>query len=48
MLENAFKYVIRYDRMVIDPLFPPPLIEDVVNLSKKLMLPDNMMETNKF
>jgi hypothetical protein len=34
--------------LVVDPVFPPPLVEELVNLSKKLLLPDNLIETNKF
>jgi hypothetical protein len=41
MLENAFKFV-------IDPLFPPPDIEEIAGYSKKLCLSDNMMENNRF
>jgi hypothetical protein len=33
---------------VIDPLFPPPEIEEIAGYSKKLSLSDNMMESNKF
>jgi hypothetical protein len=32
----------------VDPVFPPPPVEELVALSKKLMLPDNLIETNKF
>jgi hypothetical protein len=36
MLENAFK-------VVIDPIFPPPDIEEIANYPKKLCLNDNLM-----
>lgn len=41
MLENAFK-------LFVDPIFPPPDIEEIVSYTKKLCLNDNMMENNKF
>jgi hypothetical protein len=34
--------------LTIDPVFPPPPIEELVTLTKKLMLPDNLIESNKF
>lgn len=41
MLENAFK-------IVIDPIFPPPDIEEIAAYSKKLFLNDNLLEQNRF
>ena len=35
-------------RIAIDPIFPPPSIEELTTLTKKLMLPDSPVETNKF
>lgn len=35
-------------RIVIDPIYPPPPIEELVNMSKKLFLPENPLENNKF
>jgi hypothetical protein len=33
---------------VIDPIYPPPPIEDLISMSKKLVLPENPLENNKF
>lgn len=41
MVENAFK-------IVVDPIFPPPDIEEIANYNKKLFLTDNLLENNKF
>ena len=35
-------------RVAIDPIFPPPSVEELITLTKKLMLPDNPIENNKF
>lgn len=41
MLENAFK-------IAVDPIFPPPDIEEIVGCNKKLVLTENLFENNKF
>ena len=33
---------------MVDPIFPPPDIEEITGYPKKLCLSDNMMENNKF
>lgn len=40
MVENAFK-------ICIDPIFPPPP-ENIWNFSKKMLIPDNIFNNNKF
>ena len=35
-------------RVAIDPIFPPPSVEELITMTKKLMLPDNPIENNKF
>ena len=35
-------------RIVIDPVYPPPPIEELINMSRKLVLPENPLENNKF
>lgn len=33
---------------MVDPIFPPPAIEELVSLGKRLTLPENLLENNKF
>ena len=35
-------------RVAIDPIFPPPSVEELITMTKKLMLPDNPIDNNKF
>lgn len=35
-------------RIAVDPIFPPPPIEELITFSKKMMLPDSMIENTKF
>ena len=49
MIENAFRFIysLDYFRLSIDPIYPPPAIEDWP-LTKKMVCPDNLLENNKF
>jgi hypothetical protein len=34
--------------LTIDTIFPPPGVEELVSMSKKTMIPDNPLESNKY
>ena len=33
---------------MVDPLFPPPPLEEIAKLTKKIIIPDNPIDNSKF